>query len=224
MVRIIIICEGQTEQSFCNDILQPHLNQKNIFLQNVTIKKTGGGIVNWQALKHQVETHLKQDPTAHVTTLIDFYGIHKHHRYPNWELAKNHINKSNGTDLIEFGMLSDVLPELRTRFIPYIQLHEFEALMFSELEVYDNNFEKNEFLDYEYLVSTVENNSNPEMINDGVDTAPSKRLSKILKGYFSENENMKVVLGSLITSEIGLQKIRSKCPRFNSFINKLESL
>lgn len=224
MKRIIIVCEGQTEQQFCNDVLQPHFNQKNIFIQNPTIQKTGGGIVNWEALKYQIKTHLKQDPTSFVTTLIDFYGIHAHHKYPSWLEASKHNDKNIGMDLMENGMLTEVNIEMQSRFFPYIQLHEFEALLFSDINVFDKNFETNEFLDYDYLQQTINQNYNPEMINDGVETAPSKRLSKIIKGYYSDNENMKVFYGSLLTYDIGLIKIRAKCPRFNDWITKLENI
>ena len=98
MKRIIIICEGQTEQQFCNDVLQFHFNSKNIYIHYPTIEKTGGGIVNWEALKFQITTTLKKDPTAIVTTLIDFYGIHAHHKYPFWEQAKQQADKTGCND------------------------------------------------------------------------------------------------------------------------------
>ncbi len=224
MKRIIVICEGQTEQQFCNDVLQPYFSKKNIYIDNPTIKKTGGGIVNWEALKNQIKNHLKNESKAIVTTLIDFYGIHEHHNYPNWSAAKKETSKSLGITNIENGMLKDIDSSLNNRFIPYVQLHEFEALLFSDINVYHNNFEANEFLDYNYLIETITKNPNPEDINDSPETAPSKRLSKIIKGYFSNNENTKVLYGSLLAQEIGLQNIREKCPRFNNWILNLESI
>jgi hypothetical protein len=127
-------------------------------------------------------------------------------------------DKEERMSFLEDAMLDDIDPKLRNRFVPYIQLHEFEALLFSEQEVFDNSFEKNEFLDYNYLVETIKKNSNPEMINDGNETAPSKRLAKIIKDY------SKVVYGSMLTHDIGLDKIRSKCSRFNNWILKLENI
>ncbi|MEM0576461.1 DUF4276 family protein [Flavobacterium polysaccharolyticum] len=218
MKRLIIVCEGQTEQEFCNDILQPHFIQFGIVIQNPTIKKTAGGIVNWSSLKHQIETHLKQDPTAFVTTLIDFYGIHANHNYPNWLQANQHNNKNVGMDLMEQGMLSSIPAQLHQRFIPYIQLHEFEGLLFCDINVFDNGFEENEFLDYDYLVQTINENENPELINDSSVTAPSKRLLKIIKDY------SKITHGCLLAQDIGINKIRSKCPRFNNWISKLETI
>lgn len=218
MKRIIIICEGQTEQEFCNDILQPHFNQFGIIIQNPTIKKTAGGIVNWSALKHQIETHLKHDQAAYITTLIDFYGIHANHNYPNWLQANKNLDKNSGMDLMEQGMFDNIATSLQQRFIPYIQLHEFEGLLFCNIDVFNNGFEQNEFLDYNYLTETIDNNQNPELINDSSTTSPSKRLIRILKDY------SKITHGCLIAHDIGINKIRNKCPRFNNWISILEKL
>lgn len=218
MKRLIIVCEGQTEQEFCNDILQPHFIQFGIIVQNPTIKKTAGGIVSWESLKHQIETHFKQDTTAFVTTLIDFYGIHAYHNYPNWLQANQSIDKNIGMDLMEQGMHTDISALYQKRFIPYIQLHEFEGLLFCDINVFDNGFEKNEFLNYNYLVQTLKENENPELINDSSVTAPSKRLLKIIKDY------SKITHGCLIAQDIGITKIRAKCPRFNKWINDLEHI
>ena len=224
MKRLIIIGEGQTEQSFCNDLLQSHFNERDIFIQNPTIKKTHGGIVNWEALKFQIEGHLKQDPTATVTTLIDFYGIYEHHAYPEWVNTQSVIDKSERLSLIESGMLNDINIDLRNRFIPYIQLHEFEGLLFCDIDVFNRSFNHKEFSDYPYLQKTIAENPNPETINDGNLTAPSKRLEKIISNYNSGKESLKVVYGSLLAQEIGLTAIRAKCPRFNNWISKLESI
>jgi Domain of unknown function (DUF4276) len=218
MKRLIIVCEGQTEQEFCNDILQPHFNQLGIIIQNPTIKKTSGGIVNWESLKHQIVTLLKQNQTAFVTTLIDFYGIHANHNYPNWLKANQHFDKNIGMNLMEQGMLIDIEIQYQKRFIPYIQLHEFEGLLFCDIAVFDKGFEKNEFLDYNYLVETINNNQNPESINDSSTTAPSKRLVRIIKGY------SKITHGCLIAQDTGINKIRNKCTRFNNWISILEKI
>ena len=218
MKRIIIIGEGQTEQSFCNDVLQPHFSKIQIYIDNPVVKKNRGGIVNWEALKYQVERHLLQDQKALVTTLIDYYGIHQHHNYPGWIEAQKIPDKNKRMSRLENAMKDNIQADLQDRFIPYIQLHEFEGLLFSDFEVFDNNFEISEFINFQYLFETVKNNPNPEMINDSNKTAPSKRLMNSIRGY------SKVAYGSLLAQEIGLPKIRAKCPRFNDWITKLESI
>ncbi|MFV0345717.1 MAG: DUF4276 family protein [Bacteroidales bacterium] len=96
----------------------------------------------------------------------------------------------------------------------YIQLHEFESLLFSDISVIENNFEYSE-LDRSQLHKINKLFANPEDINDGKDTAPSKRLDGIIADY------NKIVYGSLLAQEIGLEKIRKKCPRFNAWIKEL---
>jgi len=217
MKRIIIIGEGQTEQSFCSAVLQPHFNKYSIYIQNPVIKKTSGGIVHWPALKHQVQLHLRQDKTAFVTTLIDYYGIHAHHKYPKWEEAQTMRNMSSAMYAIENAMLNDVDEGLRYRFIPYIQLHEFEALIFCDADVFDMYYEANE-ADLNQLKNICSTNPNPEDINNSPVTAPSKRLMQYIPGY------NKITDGTQLLMAIGLTTIRNKCPRFNHWIETLETI
>ncbi|MBR8536636.1 DUF4276 family protein [Carboxylicivirga sediminis] len=217
MTRITIIGEGQTEQAFCNDVLSPLLIEKNIYPHNAIITKSGGGIVSWAALKKEISNYLKHDPNLIVTTLIDYYGLKKEHGFPKWDEAHTKVDRAERMSILEQGMLEDIDENLRNRFIPYIQLHEFEGLLFSKIEAFDECFEENEFNDYNYLVETT-NTDNPENINDGATTAPSKRLKRIIKGY------KKPLYGSMIAEEIGLRTIRDKCPRFNKWIEKILAL
>jgi hypothetical protein len=131
MKRIIIICEGPTEQEFCKDVLQQHFNKRQIYLHSPSIKKSGGGIVAWGILKKQIENHLSQEKEAYVTTLIDYYGIHPKHQSPGWDSANQIIDKNKRIDFLENAMKDTLEPNLKQRFIPYIQLHEFEGLLFN---------------------------------------------------------------------------------------------
>ncbi|TAG58365.1 MAG: DUF4276 family protein [Cytophagales bacterium] len=219
MKRIIIICEGQTEQSFCQNVLQPYFNTKNIWLETPTIKKSGGGIVNWNSLKKQIITTLIQNPNIIVTTFIDYYGILERHNFPNWLESEKILDKNVRIKSLENAILLDINPNLQHRFFPYIQLHEFECLLFCNPNVFTNNFDENEFLDFDYLLETFNSYSNPEMINNGDETSPSKRLSRILKNKYN-----KVTFGSLLAEEIGLKLIMEKCPRFNEWVLKIENV
>lgn len=222
MKHLIIIGEGPTEQAFCRDVLYGHFLDKGIIIQNPTIKKSKGGIVAWKILKKELETHLKSSPNAIVTTLIDFYGLKESHLFPLWEESKSKVRINERIEMLEEGMKANLDESIRTRFIPYIQVYEFEALLFSDAAIFENSFEKGEFLDYDYLIETLK--INPEEINDGRFTAPSKRMERIIKGYKSDEESLKVFYGSLISHDIGIEKIRQKCPRFNIWIDKLENI
>jgi Domain of unknown function (DUF4276) len=217
MKRIIIVNEGDTEKEFCKDVLLPHFLALNILIEYPTIKKTGGGIVSWDTLKKQIETHLKQDSTAFVTTLIDYYGINSKLKFPKWEEAKVIININDRMNFLENAMKESIDDAIRYRFAPYIQLHEFEGLLFNNITVFDSQIDRNEFTNYEELVKTIEDYPNPELINDGKETAPSKRLMRLIKGY------NKPVFGSILAEAIGLSRIRSKCPRFDNWITVLET-
>jgi Domain of unknown function (DUF4276) len=119
---------------------------------------------------------------------------------------------------LEDAMKALIDPKLSHRFIPYIQLHEFEGLLFSNIDVFKTQIAENEFRDFNELAKTIQDNPNPELINDGKLTAPSKRLERLIIGY------NKPVYGSILAEAIGLQRIRSKCPRFNHWINTLEGV
>jgi hypothetical protein len=60
--------------------------------------------------------------------------------------------------------------------------------------------------------------SDPEEIDDGVDTAPSKRLARIVPNY------QKRLHGPLIVGRIGLDRVRDECPHFSTWLSELEAL
>ena len=191
MTRIIIICEGPTEQEFCKDVLQPHFLGKNIYLHYPTIKKSGGGIVPWSHLKRQIENHLVQEKYAFVTTLIDYYGISASHLFPAWEIAGKIVDKNKKMDQLEIAMKNSIKTDIQNRFIPYIQLHEFEGLLFNNILPFDSNIPQQDFINKAELEQTINSYPNPELINDTPNNAPSYRLSRIIKGY------KKIVYGNL---------------------------
>ncbi len=218
MKRIIIICEGQTEKEFCKDVLSPYFLSKNIYLETPLIKKTGGGIVAWQEIKKQISNHLKQDNKAFVTTFIDYYGTKELHEFPKWTERLTIVDKNSRIDFLEEAMYDDIEGDLRFRFLPYMQLHEFEGLLFSDVDAMKYQIGEDAILDIDELYKIAAQFPNPEFINDGKNTAPSKRLLKIIHGY------NKIVYGSLLAQSIGLVKIREKCLRFNEWLNKMEQL
>ncbi len=216
MKRIIIICEGPTEQAFCKTCLQPHLSAHNIFIQTPLISHSNGGIVKWSRLKQQIETHLKEDRSAFVTTFIDYYGLYSKFSFPHWETSEMIHDRNLRMNSIEQGMREDISDNLRYRFIPYIQLHEFEGLLFNDITVFYQQIPANDIVNKEELIQTFADYDNPEMINNRKETAPSYRLGRIIKGYH------KVIYGDILAEAIGLSRIRAKSPRFNHWVETLE--
>lgn len=208
MKRLIVICEGSTEQEFCKDVLLPYFLNKNILIDYPTLKKSNGGIVKWDALRRQVENHLRQERYAVVTTFIDLYALPDD--YPD--------SVHGNADTIQIGMKAGIDPALSHRFIPYIQRHEFECFIFASIDVLRNNFKAHE-ADFTAIECTVSRHPhNLEDINNSPLTAPSKRLLQAIKGYD------KIVYGACLAAEIGLDTIRQKCPRFHAWLTLLESI
>lgn len=218
MKRIIVVCEGQTEQIFCNAVLSPYFIGKNFHLQAPIIKQTRGGIVKWEVLKKQIETHLLEDSAAYVTTFIDYYGLYQKHNFPGWNTAERIMDKHQRLTHIEAAMKSSLPPSINYRFIPYLQLHEFEGLLFNDISIFHQEIPQAYIRDKQELEDTFAQYDNPEMINNNKETSPSHRLKRIILGY------NKVVYGNILAEAIGLQRIRQKSPRFNNWLLSLEAL
>jgi len=105
------------------------------------------------------------------------------------------------------------------RFIPYIQLHEFEALLLAEPQKLDGEFfNRDEAI--RKLVQMASEFDSPELIDDDKETAPSKRIIREITEY----DGMKASAGPNVAAKIGLDTLRSKCPHFNEWLNKIERL
>lgn len=214
MKRVIIICEGETEREFCKNVLAPHLIHHNIFIQAPLIKRSMGGIVRWSILKKEIETHLKE-PNAIVSTLIDYYGLYQKYNFPSWSDGEKIPNKNDRMDFIENAMKEDIADAISHRFIPYLQLHEFEGLLFNEIQLFYDQVPKAELVGIDELKKTFADYDNPEMINNSRETSPSHRLERIIKGY------NKPLYGHYFAEAIGIDKIRKRSPRFNDWIEKI---
>lgn len=216
MKRIRIICEGQTEQEFVNKMLTPAFSRKQIFFHPSLIRASRGGIIRWELLKKEIEIHLKVDKEAYVTTFIDYYGVYKKHEFPQWDSAHEIPDKNERMDCPEQAMRENIDPDFRHRFIPYFQLHEFEALLFCDMDVFHKQISPTDLIGKKELKEIFNRYSNPEMINNNKTTSPSHRLESIIKGY------NKVVYGNIIAEAIGLECIRTKAPRFDAWLNRME--
>lgn len=119
MSRLIIVCEGETEQEFCKDVLASYFREKDIYLEYPTIKHSNGGIVSWAILKKQLINHLYEGD-AIVSMLVDYYRIKDSYLFPGWEEAKHVENVYDKMRLLFCRMKDDMPAELRGRFMPYI--------------------------------------------------------------------------------------------------------
>ncbi len=210
MKPLIIVVEGDTEEVFIKDILLPYFIEHEIYdVRAIKIStKAGfkGGFVNYDHLKRDVNRYLKERKNQIITTLVDYFRIPNN--IPNYDKCEEIYFIDARIACLENSMREDFQTE---RFIPYIQKHEFEALLFSSNKGFAGLFE--EIADDTQKI--IDQFPNPEEINDQPHTAPSKRLKKIKSDYD------KVADGTLIALEIGIDKILEKCPRFKNWVENI---
>lgn len=208
--RLFIVVEGQTEEEFVKDLIAPYFQEQGIYVAPTIIRtSTGhkGGFVNYEHLKNDIFRLLKsQGQDVIVTTFVDFFRCPKLPEQKEIDAIPSHHRK---VEAMERSMASSIND---WRFIPYIQLHEFEALLFSAVNGFKIYFDEHISEEIQGIIDSFDN---PEDINSSPETAPSKRLLRIIPGYD------KVVFGNIIALEIGLPVILEKCPRFRKWIELL---
>lgn len=216
MKKLFIICEGPTEQEFCENLLKDYLS--NVEIRVPLIKHSGGGVVPWPILLNQIIHHMNES-NAYVTTLIDYYGIKDDYNYPSWAESKKIANKEDQMLFLEQAMRNQINENARYRFFPHLQLHEFETLLFCDIDAFSNWFETSELSHLDELREALaEFNYKPEDINNSAKTAPSKRIAAAIPSYD------KVVVGNCIAMDIGLNKMLNMCPHFRKWIDDLKTL
>lgn len=222
MIRVRIICEGETEEDFVNNLLAVHLHGYGVHPIPIVLREGGhkGGDVRFERVFKNVRNSLLQEKRCYCSTLIDFYGLPA--TFPGKSIAKtqNNLNDKAATFCAAFenALNRNIGENSMRRFIPYVQMHEFEALLFSDPDRFADGINRP---DLRANLTRIRNCfSTPEHINDSSITAPSKRIISLFPGY----ERQKRVLGVLAALEIGLPKIRQQCPLFNAWLAKLEHL
>ena len=215
MKRLIIVVEGDTEKEFIDKVLSPYLYAKGLISINCfKIKHTKGGLTKYQHLKTDLLNCVNESNVL-VSTLIDFYALPKD--LPKYQVAKNIVNKADRLAFLEKAIVEDIEAEKGKEYpnlLPYIQLHEFEALVFSSLNAISTLFETTE-ANFSEIGKIINSHPNPEDINDSLETAPSKRLLNLIKGY------SKVIDGIMIIEEAGIDTVLGKCPRFKTWVETL---
>ena len=208
--RLYIVVEGQSEEEFVKDMLAPLFIQHCVYTYPMIIhtsKGHKGGFVNYQQLRNDINRLLlSQGQDVIVTTFVDFFRCPDLPYKDDWCNIQSHLNQ---VELMEKAMEKDISDR---RFIPYIQLHEFEALLFSNADGFIKYYNQ-EISDR--IQGIIDSYDNPEDINSSPEGAPSKRLLGIIQDYD------KVMFGNTIALEIGIDTILNKCPRFKAWIELL---
>ncbi len=229
MPRLYIFAEGQTEQTFGDVTLKQHLAAFGVYVQGPVLiahaRRRGvvhrGGGRRYLPMKEDILRFLRQEKGRDVffTTMIDLYALPAD--FPGTDEAeKLRHSPDDRVSMLEEHFAADVGDPGGgpARFIPHIQLHEFEAILLcrpSAFSCFFGNCQRQ----IELLEADIQGTP-PEWIDDGEQTAPSKRI----QGRFPDYGGAKASAGPQIAAEIGIEAVRSLCPHFNNWLRKLESL
>ncbi len=223
MTLVYVICEGQTEATFVNELLISYFSYRNIFLKPILIGKAKqkGGNVRFARLLMSLKPLLSGSHHLYCTTLFDFYGLPS--QFPGKRAAMAKRTPRDKAEIICGELVSKLEDEIGEapirRFIPYVQMYEFEGLLFSDPANFAIGINKPELQDK--LTSIRAQFETPEHINDHRLTAPSKRI----KDLFPTNDGYeKPIMGTLAALEIGLEKMRKECLLFDAWLKRLEDL
>jgi len=197
MVRVGISVEGATEERFVIMVLRPYLENRGLYITPIGLN----GSVNIDKVRNELQN--MANSFDYVTTLYDFYGF------------KNKVGGETKESL-EARILANAHTSVRSKLIPYVQMYEFEGLLFSCPDSLAKGLNSEDAKPWADAILKSFFNQ-PEQINNSPQTAPSKRLIKY-------TAYKKTIHGPLIADIIGIDKIRSTCGNFDDWLKKLEDL
>ena len=219
MNRILVLVEGQTEEGFVKKILSPYLISIGLFLvpKIIYTKRIPdrvdrkGGVATFGKIEKELRLLLRDTGACLVTTMIDYYRLPQD--FPRLATEPAVTNCYERVARLEQAFSERIS---HSRFLPHLSLHEFEALLFSSPRLISQPFPDQD--ESEKFIAIRQQFSSPEEIDDGDQTAPSKRILKIYPAY------KKRLHGLLIAQSVGLSAMRNECKHFDEWLTKLESL
>ncbi len=227
MKHLNIVVEGSSEETFVNDVLVNHFAAFDIFVSTRKIttgwdrynnKPAKGGLLKYIKFRNDVLRWIQSDANRSecwYTCMLDLYAFPKDDQSPYTPKIQSITDCYKQIEALEHAMSNDIN---HPKFIPYVQLHEFEAFLLVEPDRLVTMYP-----DKSHAIKRLKKDIaslKPEEINDSPETAPSKRIIKYIPDY----EGQKAQVGPLVAEDIGLTKLRDQCPHFNEWISKLEKI
>lgn len=217
-ITVHVIVEGRTEYIFVQQILFQYLNAKGISIIPIIASKPGekGGDIKFPRVEDDIVKSLRQKNVRIVSTFVDYYGIKE------WPGTNDILSNSTPEQIAATmntaakAVICQKYDRLNPtqRFIPFIAVHEFETLLFSDTKALADGLG----IDKETIDATVNEFPSLEHINNSRETAPSKRLEKWHPQYG------KTTTGIAIAKTIPVDTMRAKCPLFNQWLSEIEAV
>lgn len=218
MKRVHVLVEGQTEEAFVGRSLRPHFEPLGLFLNPIVLStkrvkaggKFRGGVTRYEQVRRETHLLLRDSAVTAVTTMLDFYGL------PDDFPGKASLPPRSCYERVAYleGAFRNDIDD--PRFLPYLSLHEFEALLLAAPEEIEQAVAVGPVAGS--LADEVAGFPSPEEVNDGPDTHPAARIARYFPDYG------KVRHGPIVAERIGLAAIRARCPHFDGWLRRLEAL
>ncbi len=232
-IRLHITAEGQTEERFVKEILAPYLGEREVWADarcvltsidnRMGVEYRGGWrrTTAYTTVKRDICAWMKEDrnPDVRFTTVFDLYALPGD--FPGYAGAQKETDPYHRVGILEEALATDINGELNDmRFIPYIQLHEFEALILADPKQLAWEFLEHDRSIQRLVIMVEKEGGNPELIDDGANTAPSKRIIAEIAEYAGN----KATSGPLVAGKIGMPILRERCQHFAQWIDRLVRL
>lgn len=223
MKKVFIVTEGQSETNFVKRVMAPYFADRCILIPNTVTTKIDnrhgktykGGVANYHQIRNtllKTLSNASKNEDSYVTTMFDFYRLPTD--VPG---VVDTIGMNDPYQKVEFieNKILEAEKYNREFFFPYIELHEFEAMLFSDITKLEEAYFE---YDLTELKKCVELQSNPELINDGAETAPSKRIISCIHNFDKAN------VGVDVLKNIGIKNIAEKCLHFAEWVKCIEDI
>ncbi len=224
MIRLLVLCEGDTEREFCKTVVAPHLRTRDVELSATLLSKLGrkqGGIVPWAEFRAELLMLARGNDAPHVAVLVDFYKLKI--CWPGRVSAADKSKSDRGPE-VERALCVDLSQKLGSRFHPCVQVHEFESLLFVDPDRAAAKLASIAGIASQGRIASAMSGiraicgSSVEDIDDRPNNAPAERLKKIVTGY------NKLAWGLPAVADVGLTALRAGCPWLNRWVTRLERL
>lgn len=226
MIRLYVVVEGQTEEAFVKGVLRPYLLGRAVWADPIIVstsrasggrKNKGGG--SWKHWLGDLTRVLREQARAGawVTTMFDLYGLPRD--FPSIGAVRSGRTADDKLARAEAAIQGALAASDGShRLIPYVQKHEYEALVMACLNNLERVLDAAEDLSGLEALRSEIGDCPPEDVNDGPTTAPSKRLERHIPGYD------KVLHGELALTDVSIPDLAQRCPHFGAWVERLVAL
>ena len=218
MRNLYFIVEGETEEEFIKRLLIPYLYGQGLIghMQPIMVHMSGGGHghSNVKHFLNTIEPVLYYAGEPVITSLLDYFRFPR--QQPAFAACGVQPTAAAQAQCLQRALF-DAVQRIRVypRFLPYVQLHEFEALLFADVA----GHELQPFGIQMEVAAVINDYPSPETINSRPEFAPSKRLAAI---YQQHGQRYRKAADAVDIAElIGMERLLERCPLFSQWVRAL---